>query len=399
MTRLARQRTRVSLTAVGLPLALLALSLALAARVDAFVYWTNYSTDAIGRANLDGSGVSPTFISGRGAVFGIAADNDHVYWSAGTDYTDCCDIARADLDGTGVEMNFIPAPGAAGLAADSSHIFWFANHGHPTARYSAIGRADLDGSGVDPGFMTGFTGPVGDVAVDANHTYWAQLPGPICCAPGFTPVAAIGRANLDGSAIDPDFTPLPFASAGGLAVDGAHFYWVNRQQEDSPETIGRANLDGTGVNPGFIDAFDAQTNGLSDLAVDAEHIYWTDYTAGAIGRADLDGTDIERSFISATGDPYNVAVDALSDTTPPKTRITKGAPRRTDETKVKIRFKSSEPNSTFECRLDKKAFKPCTSPRKVKKLDEGKHRIRVRATDAAGNVDPTPAKDKFKVVD
>jgi len=35
----------------------------------------------------------------------------------------------------------------------------------------------------------------------------------------------------------------------------------------------------------------------------------------------------------------------------------------------------------------------------MKHLDEGKHKFKVRATDAAGNTDPTPAKDKFKVVD
>jgi hypothetical protein len=55
--------------------------------------------------------------------------------------------------------------------------------------------------------------------------------------------------------------------------------------------------------------------------------------------------------------------------------------------------------SGCECKLDKKKFKPCTSPRKVKRLDEGKHKFKVRAIAAAGNVDLTPAKDKFKVVD
>jgi hypothetical protein len=79
--------------------------------------------------------------------------------------------------------------------------------------------------------------------------------------------------------------------------------------------------------------------------------------------------------------------------------ITKRAPNKTHKSKVKLKFESSEPDSTFECKANKKQFKPCTSPRKVKKLDEGKHKFKVRAIDAAGNVDPSPAKDKFKVVD
>ena len=33
----------------------------------------------------------------------------------------------------------------------------------------------------------------------------------------------------------------------------------------------------------------------------------------------------------------------------------------------------------------------------MKKLKDGKHRFQVVATDPAGNADPTPAKDGFKV--
>jgi hypothetical protein len=88
-----------------------------------------------------------------------------------------------------------------------------------------------------------------------------------------------------------------------------------------------------------------------------------------------------------------------SDQTPPETTITKDPPDESSKTRGKYKFKSSEANSTFECKLDKDKFKACTSPRKVKHLDDGKHKFKVRAVDPAGNVDPTPAKDKFKVVE
>jgi len=83
---------------------------------------------------------------------------------------------------------------------------------------------------------------------------------------------------------------------------------------------------------------------------------------------------------------------------PPETRITKGAPNKTKKHTVKFKFKSSEPGSSFECKLDKKPFKPCKSPKKLKRLKKGKHKFKVRAIDPAGNTDPSPAKDKFKVV-
>ena len=90
---------------------------------------------------------------------------------------------------------------------------------------------------------------------------------------------------------------------------------------------------------------------------------------------------------------------ACADTDPPETTITKDPPKRTEKNKVKFKFSSDEPGSTFECKKDRKPWRPCTSPTMMRRLDEGKHRFKVRATDAAGNTDRTPDKDKFKVVD
>jgi hypothetical protein len=85
------------------------------------------------------------------------------------------------------------------------------------------------------------------------------------------------------------------------------------------------------------------------------------------------------------------------DSDPPETTITKEPPDTTDKHKVKFKFISDEPGSAFECRLDKKPFTPCTSPRKYR-VEDGKHKFQVVATDLAGNRDPTPGKDKFRVV-
>lgn len=88
---------------------------------------------------------------------------------------------------------------------------------------------------------------------------------------------------------------------------------------------------------------------------------------------------------------------ANSDTTPPDTVAVKGPKRRSAKRKAKFRF-SSEPGATFSCRLDKGPQKPCTSPVKVKRLKRGRHLFTVAAADAAGNVDPTPAKFRFRTI-
>jgi hypothetical protein len=81
----------------------------------------------------------------------------------------------------------------------------------------------------------------------------------------------------------------------------------------------------------------------------------------------------------------------------PETTIVKG-PRRTHRRAVRFKFVSSEAGSSFQCKLDRKPFRRCRSPKKYKGLKPGKHVFKVRAIDAAGNVDKTPAKRKFRVL-
>ena len=93
------------------------------------------------------------------------------------------------------------------------------------------------------------------------------------------------------------------------------------------------------------------------------------------------------------------------DTDPPETTIKRDVDLSRTGT-VKFRFKSDEAGSTFECKLKGpdlkrklRQFRACDSPRKYSNLDDGRFKFKVRAIDAAGNVDPTPDKDRFRVID
>ena len=87
---------------------------------------------------------------------------------------------------------------------------------------------------------------------------------------------------------------------------------------------------------------------------------------------------------------------APTDTSPPDTTLIKPL-KKTKDTTPTFKFSSSEAGSTFECKVDKGAFAACSSPFTLKKLKKGKHTLEVRATDAAGNPDPSPAQASFKV--
>jgi hypothetical protein len=110
--------------------------------------------------------------------------------------------------------------------------------------------------------------------------------------------------------------------------------------------------------------------------------------------ASLDNPSYLAEPISAT---LVVAAGAPSDRRPPQTKIKKAPPAKTSSDEAKLKFKSSERGSTFECKLDKSKWESCRSPAKYKDLDPGRHKFRVRAIDVAGNVDPSPAKARWEI--
>lgn len=87
------------------------------------------------------------------------------------------------------------------------------------------------------------------------------------------------------------------------------------------------------------------------------------------------------------------------DTTPPDTTITAGPPATTSSATATFEFTSTEPGSTFACRLDGGSATACTSPSTHADLAPGDHTFSVAATDAAGNTDPTPATAAWRVTE
>jgi len=80
---------------------------------------------------------------------------------------------------------------------------------------------------------------------------------------------------------------------------------------------------------------------------------------------------------------------------PPGAQRIKGA--GTKSLKVAFAFRASEPKASFRCRIDKRPFVACRSPKKFS-VRPGRHRFEVYAVDAVGNVEPTPARRIFRVL-
>jgi hypothetical protein len=89
------------------------------------------------------------------------------------------------------------------------------------------------------------------------------------------------------------------------------------------------------------------------------------------------------------------------DTTPPTTKITKLTVNSTKH-KATLKFRGHDPAPSslplhFKCKIDHKSYRSCSSPKTYRHLKVGKHKFRVKARDAAGNVDLTPAVKRFRI--
>lgn len=64
--------------------------------------------------------------------------------------------------------------------------------------------------------------------------------------------------------------------------------------------------------------------------------------------------------------------------------------------RVAFAFSADEQDASFRCKLDRRPFRPCRSPRAYL-LGRGRHAFRVFAIDAAGNRDSSPALVRFRI--
>jgi subtilisin family serine protease len=88
----------------------------------------------------------------------------------------------------------------------------------------------------------------------------------------------------------------------------------------------------------------------------------------------------------------------IVDVTKPNTTIIARPPNNTRSRTATFRFKSSEAGSKFQCRHMSGPWTACSSPKTYRGLGVGMHTFRVRAIDAAGNMDSTAAVDTWRVL-
>jgi hypothetical protein len=122
----------------------------------------------------------------------------------------------------------------------------------------------------------------------------------------------------------------------------------------------------------------------------------TDWTPVVLTQATA---TIERIGIVADNPQDTIDIDdvAHSPFFQPDTEILSGPSASTSATSATFTFGSNIAATGYSCRLDDAASAPCTNPLSLTGLAPGAHRLNVRATDAYGASDRTPAQFTWTV--
>ncbi len=218
------------------------------------------------------------------------------------------------------------------------------------------------------------------------------------------PPGASFECSYDGGPFEPCVSPFEIATSEGEHTLVIRVYWPDGSAEETTLTYTwRVDLTAplttlVTVPPPLDNAsevsfgFEVSEVATSSCRIDAGA--WAACTSPHVVSGLGDGP--HHFEVASTDEAGNVEDPPASyrwtiDTSPPDTRIESGPGALVAETSATFRFSSPDAVVAFECTLDTEAFAACTSPWQVRDLADGEHTFAVRAIDALGASDPTPA--------
>lgn len=350
------------------------------AGVDVFVQepsglrfsWTLPVADAlhVEPADISGDGLADLVIASRTGI--------RVWWQVAGDFAPAPTGELVSTDAaTEIEVGDVTGDGRADIvSAGGNTLRVFAQDGGhgfgPAASYLSGGPAPWDRiNGIAVGDLDS------DGRLDVAASIGGNRPNSWVATRLQLPDGTLGPAELRSSYDIPESTEIADVTGDGRAdIVVVHGGWnrVGVLAQDvpgtapSPESLFPVPY-ASHYDPKGLVVGDVSGDGLPDVAL-------ADYNNGLV---------LLRG--AAPGD----------DLTPPDTWFTSGPTGTHRSRTATFSFTASEP-ATFACSLDSQLdWQPCTSPTTYSGLGQGLHTVMVRATDAAGNTDQSPAQRTFVV--
>ena len=246
---------------------------------------------------------------------------------------------------------------------------------HPDLRvHGDRGRLHASSASVDGGAWGPCSSPatIGPLA-DGSHTYEVR-------AHRRRPAIRRRRPSRTPGSSTPARPPSRSSQPNGF---------VNAADAD-PYTVTATSLDGDVTGVELFSCSDASANCSTgswvSLGTDAVAPYEASWPVDADGNRALRALATDAAFNTGSA-----VVNVTIDRTVPATSIDSAPSDPSSSAGAGFAFSSNEGGASFECRLDGGGWGACSSPKSYSGLGEGNHTFHVRATDAAGNVDPAPA--------
>jgi len=357
---------------------------------------TDVVTDSAG---LPDSAWDPSVSAdGKTMAFGVDSQATAEIWVMNTDGTGAHQLTEDNL------LDQEPS-----ISPDGSRIVW--NQWSPYPEYTDRDIWTMNADGSDQELF--FNG--------SGEDYYPQF-----TPDGQTVVMGSETGDLDVRKVPSALAAPPLTEATAVAADDELLESEPSVSPDgstvaftqTPKTmfLGPFDIDAVGIDGGpTTPLFDSAASEVSPAySPDGTKILFTeDQTKAMVGNADGSGTPVQLDLGGTVESPSRfdwapAPKSEVSDsgerepppqTTPdaPKTLLRKHPPKRTKKRLAKFAFGSDEPGSRFECKLDHKPFKGCRSPLK-RKVKAGPHLFKVRAVNAVGTADATPAVFRWRVL-
>ncbi len=303
---------------------------------------------------LDGGSYLPCLSNDR---FGPFSDGAHSFAVRAHDRAGNVDSTPAiyawSIDSSTPDSEIITGP--SGSTSSTSASFTFVS---PDAGGGAMYECALDGSGfstcASPRNYTGLG--------EGEHAFSVRVRDAVG---NYDPTPATRTWAVDQTAPD---TTITMAPSGTVAVASASFSFVS----DETGVSYACSADGAPYQPCTSPYV---MSGLSQ----GEHSFAVRATDAA-GHAD------------PSPDRRTWTVDTIA----PGTEIVSGPSGTVTTAESSFDFSATESGATFQCKVDDAEFVACTDPATIT-VDDGDHTLEVRAVDAAGNLDASPASREWTV--
>ena len=335
----------------------------------------------------DNAGRPSVSADGRRVAFEVDSQQDAEIWVMNADGSEPHRLTHDNL------LDFAPT-----ISPDGSRVAWSQWSPFPSFADRDIWVMNADGSGQELLFNGGGTDVYPEYTPDGQTIVMASEEGDTDirktpstpAVPPLTAATAVA-ANKELLESEPNVSP-----------DGARvaFIQVPKSSPFSPFDIYSVGIEGGVTVPVYATTANEQ---FPTYSPDGTKMVFDSDEVPMVGNADGSGTPVPlevAGLIGVSSFDWAVkpkAVAATESKRAPNGRIRKHPWKRSRKRRARFTFTSNQPGSHFECKLDRRRFRPCKSPF-VRRLTPGRHTFRLRAINGAGVPDLTPAVFRWRIL-